>query len=73
MLAAGAATVVVGILGFRTRAGWTAGAVLTLDAAPVNVHRQVFIAKDTHPYAPNTQADPAIPTYAITWWTSTAA
>jgi hypothetical protein len=34
LLAAGAARVIVGILGLLTRAGWTAGAVLTLDAAP---------------------------------------
>jgi hypothetical protein len=92
LLVAGTATVIVGILGLLARAGWTAGAVLTLDAAPVNVHSvdcgtvgfrmpgmaidvtspsgwpgTISIAKDTHPYAPNTQADRAIPTYSIKW------
>jgi len=27
----------------------------------------ISVAEDTHPYAPNTLADPAVPTYSITW------
>jgi hypothetical protein len=37
-VAVGAATLVLGIVGLIALAGWTAGAVLTLDGRPITVH-----------------------------------
>lgn len=35
--------------------------------APSGWPGTIYIGEDTHPFAPNTEANPSVPTYSITW------